>query len=128
MADLWPWVVLAGLGAFHGLSPASGWMLAAACGMRAGDVRQAWRALLPIGIGHAASIAAVAWAFAQGLSMNRTRLHAVAGALLVGAASLRLLRGSGRRTAVDKPTGHGGVLLWSFLMTTTQGAALMLVP
>ncbi|HEU5293577.1 MAG TPA: hypothetical protein VFU71_02195, partial [Burkholderiaceae bacterium] len=74
MADLWPWLVVAGLGALHGLSPATGWMFAAACGVRAGDGRQAWRALLPIALGHAASIALVACAFAHGLSIDRARL------------------------------------------------------
>jgi hypothetical protein len=29
MANLWPWLAIAGLGALHGLSPATGWMFAA---------------------------------------------------------------------------------------------------
>ena len=96
MANLWPWLAIAGLGALHGLSPANGWMFAAACGVRAGDGAQARRALLPIAAGHAASIAVVACAFAQGLSMDRALVQGLAGALLVGAASYRLLRGAGR--------------------------------
>ena len=30
---LWPWVALAGLGAFHGLNPAMGWLFAVALGL-----------------------------------------------------------------------------------------------
>jgi hypothetical protein len=128
MASLWPWLAIAGLGAFHGLSPANGWMFAAACGLRTGDGAQARRALLPIAIGHAASIAVVACAVAQGLSMDRTLLQGLAGALLIGAASYRLLRGAGQRTPISPQTGHAGIAIWSSLMATAHGAGLMLVP
>ena len=37
MAALWPWLAIAALGALHGLSPANGWLLAAACGVHARD-------------------------------------------------------------------------------------------
>ena len=128
MANLWPWLAIAGLGAFHGLSPASGWMFAAACGVRARDGAQVRRALLAIAIGHAVSVAVVACAFAQGMSMDRTLVQGLAGALLVGAASYRLLRGAGQRTPISTQAGHAGIAFWSFLMATAHGAGLMLVP
>ncbi len=34
MNELWPWILLAGLGAFHGLNPAMGWLFAVALGMQ----------------------------------------------------------------------------------------------
>jgi hypothetical protein len=126
MTDLLPWLAIAGLGTVHGLSPATGWMFAAAWGVRAGN-RQVRRALLPVGLGHAASIAVVAWAFAQGLSMDRALVGNLAGALLVGAAAYRLLR-RGHCTAISTQAGHAGIALWSFLMATAHGAGLMLVP
>ena len=95
MATLWPWLVVAGLGALHRLNPANGWMFAASWGVRARDGVQVRRALLPVGIGHIASVAIVACAFAQGMSMDRTLVQGLAGALLIGAASIRLLRGAG---------------------------------
>ena len=133
MANLWPWLAVAGLGALHGLSPANGWMFAAACGVRARDGAQARRALLPIGIGHAASVAIVACAFAQGMAMDRRLVQFVAGALLVGVAAVRLLRGAfngdGRLLAASRTyASHAGIALWSFLMATAHGAGLMLVP
>jgi hypothetical protein len=126
MANLWPWLAIAGLGAFHGLSPANGWMFAAAWGVRAGGGSQARRALLPIAIGHAASVAVVAYAFAQGLSMDRALVRDLAGGLLVGAASYRLLRLP--CATLSAQAGHAGIALWSFLMATAHGAGLMLVP
>jgi hypothetical protein len=103
-------------------------MFAAACGVRARDGAQARRALLPIGIGHVASVAIVACVFAQGMSMDRTRVQYLAGALLLGAAAYRLLRGAGRCAPISTQAGHAGIALWSFLMATAHGAGMMLVP
>lgn len=127
MATLWPWLAIAGLGALHGLSPANGWMFAAACGVRAGGAAQARRALLPIAFGHAASVAAVAYAVAQGVSMDRALVQSLAGALLVVVAACRLLGGARQHTSRTQ-TGHVGIAFWSFLMATSHGAGLMLVP
>ena len=33
MSEAWPWLTLAGLGAFHGLNPAMGWLFAVALGL-----------------------------------------------------------------------------------------------
>lgn len=128
MADLWPWLAIAGLGALHGLSPATGWMFAAAWGVSTGDVAQARHALLPIAIGHAASVAAVACAFAQGLPMDRAWAQNLAGALLLGAAAYRVLRGATHGQAISARAGHAAIALWSFLMATAHGAGLMLLP
>lgn len=128
MGSLWPWLAVAGLGALHGLNPASGWMFAAAWGLRAGDERKAWRALLPIAIGHAAAVAVVASIFAMGMWMERALFQMVAGALFIAVASYRLLRGNRRRTPHSGSADHAGAALWSFLIATTHGAGLMLVP
>lgn len=126
MTSLWPWLAVAGLGALHGLSPATGWMFAAACGVR--DRSQVWRALLPIAIGHILSIAIVAYAFAQGLQMERGRVQGVAGALLLGVAAYRCLRGARSPATQRANAGRAGIALWSFLMATMHGSGLMLVP
>jgi hypothetical protein len=128
MADLWPWIAVAGLGALHGLSPVTGWMFAVARGVQAHDGSQVGRALLPIAIGHAASIAAVAWVVARGISIDRTLVQGLAGALLACIASYRMLCGTRPRAPISTRAGHGGIALWSFLMATAHGAGLMLVP
>ena len=124
--SLWPWLAVAGVGALHGLNPASGWMWAAAWGLRSRDRAQALRALLPIAIGHAASVALVVAAVAFGVAMDRGVLQVLAGGLLVVAATLHL---SGRTPkATRAPAGRAGLALWSFMMSTAHGAGLMLVP
>ena len=75
------------------LEPGQWLGLATACGVRAGSAGAARRALWPIAIGHAASIAIVACAVARGIAMDRALVQCLAGVLLVGAASVRLLRG-----------------------------------
>jgi len=126
MANLWPWLVVAGVGALHGLNPATGWMWAAAWGVRSRDRTQALRALVPIAIGHAASVALVAAAVAFGLSMDRVVLQISAGVLIVVFAALHL--SSRTPGAARAPAGHAGMALWSFMMSTVHGAGLMLVP
>jgi hypothetical protein len=124
--SLWPWLAIAGVGAVHGLNPASGWVWAAAWGMRSGDRAQALRALLPIAIGHAASVALVAAAVAFGVAMDRGLLQVLAGGLLAVAVALHL---SGRTPkAARAPAGRAGLALGSFMMSTAHGAGLMLVP
>jgi len=127
MDSLWPWLAIAGLGALHGLSPSSGWMFAAAWGLRERDGASAWRALPPIAIGHGASIAVVAFVLARGVAMDRGLFQLIAGALLVGAALHCLRRGAGSRSVGD-PAGQAGMALWSFFMASAQGAGLMLLP
>ena len=53
--------------------------------------------------------------------------QSLAGALLVGAASYRLVRGA-EPWAPRARSRHAGIALWSFLMATAHGAGLMLVP
>lgn len=126
MASLWPWLAVAGMGVLHGLNPTTGWMFAAAWGLRSHDRAQALRALWPIGVGHVASVALVVIAVAFGLSMDRGLLQWLAGGLFAAVALVHL---SGRLPAMARaPAGHAGLALWSFMMSTAHGAGLMLVP
>ena len=129
MAELWAWLAIAGAGALHGLSPATGWMLAAACGVHARDEAQARRALRPIAVGQVASMGVLAWAVSQGLSIDRALMRDLAVVLLVAAASWLAVRGTASPPNRIGPGARGaGLALWSFLMASAQGAGLMLVP
>lgn len=126
MMNLWPWLAVAGIGALHGLNPATGWMFAAAWGVRSRDRSQALRALVPIGAGHAVSVVLVASAVALGLAMDRIVFQVLAGVLLVLVVMYHLSHRKDKRSAM--PAGHAGLALWSFMMSTGHGAGLMLVP
>ncbi len=126
MATLWPWLVVAGVGALHGLNPATGWAFAAACGIRSHDRTQVLRALTPIAAGHAMSVALVAAAVALGATADSVRQQVLAGALLLAGAILYFARGS--HASVRARCGRTGLAVWSFVSSTVHGAGLMLVP
>ena len=126
MASAWPWLAIAGAGALHGLNPASGWLLAATRGVRARDRTQALRAMLPLALGHATSLALVAGAFAFGRALDRTVLQVGAGALLLAAVVLHFVRRAAPRWRA--PAGSAALALWSFIVSTAHGAGWMLVP
>ncbi len=62
MTDISPWLILIALGAFHGLNPAMGWLFAVALGLLPKSRRVVLVSLIPIALGHAASIAVVVYA------------------------------------------------------------------
>jgi hypothetical protein len=124
-----PWLALAGLGAFHGLNPAMGWLFAVALGLHRKSRRVVYLSLVPIALGHALSIAVVVAAVvALGFVFDHRLLERLAGAMLLGFALYFALWGHRHRVRVGLQTGMVGLGLWSFLMATGHGAGLMLVP
>ncbi|MCA0297969.1 MAG: hypothetical protein LCH68_03035 [Proteobacteria bacterium] len=124
----WPWLAVAGLGALHGLNPANGWLFAAASATHSGDARDVRRALLPIALGHALSVALVVVVVIQGIRLPQQHLLALAGSGLLAFAAWRLVahpRAAARHAA---PRSHAGLAAWSCLMGTAHGSGLMLVP
>ena len=122
------WAAVVAIGVYHGLNPAMGWPLAVANGMgqkRGAAVFATW---VPLGAGHLLAMALVLVPFALLAWMvqwNREiRIGAGALVLLFGASRL-LLRRHPRWLARIRPTQ---LALWSFLMATAHGAALMLLP
>jgi len=121
--------MLAGLGAFHGLNPAMGWLFAVALGLHRESRRVVWLSLLPIALGHAASVAVVVAAVvALGTIIDHEALQRLAGLLLLGWAASHAVFGHRHRVRVGMQTGLAGLGAWSFLMATSHGAGLMLVP
>jgi len=129
MTEAWPWLALAGLGAFHGINPAMGWLFAVALGLHRGRLGAVMAALPPIALGHALSIALVAGAVvALGVTIEGRWIYRGAGLLLIGWAAWHQLYGHRHRVRVGMTAGFAGLLLWSFLMATAHGAGLMILP
>jgi hypothetical protein len=127
--ELWPWLALAGLGLFHGINPAMGWLFAVALGLHRGSRRVVLMSLVPIALGHGAAVAAVLLAvLALGLILDHAMLMRAAAVLLIGWALWHAIYGHRQRLHVGMQTGLAGLALWSFLMATAHGAGLMLVP
>src|SRR5262249_24401795 len=122
---LWPWAVLAGLGAFHGLNPAMGWLFAVALGLHSQRRGPGYLSLLPISLGHHLAIALAGMAFVwAGLMVDARALGTGAGVLLVAWAAYHWRYGHRHRVRIGMQTGLAGLALWSFLMATAHGAGL----
>ena len=129
MTGIWPWLALAGLGAFHVLNPGMGWLFAVALGMHRNDGRVVWLSVAPIAFGHALSIAVVAAAFIWiGLLVDARALRIACGVALIGWALYHWRYGHRHRVRFGMQTGLIGLAAWSFLMATAHGAGLMLWP
>lgn len=124
-----PWLALAGLGAFHGVNPAMGWLFAVALGMHRRSRRIVWLALVPIALGHALSVGlVVALVVGFGTLVDVRSIEVAGGLVLIGWALWHWRYGHRHRVRIGMTTGLSGLGLWSFLMATTHGAGLMLVP
>jgi hypothetical protein len=129
MDSSWPWVLLAGLGAYHGLNPAMGWLFAVALGLHRGSRSVVLQSLIPIALGHTTSIALAAGAaVALGLVVSEMPLRLIAGGVLILWGLYHTLFGRRHRAHIGMQAGFAGLFLWSFLMAGAHGAGLMLVP
>jgi hypothetical protein len=125
-AMLWLGVVV--VGAYHGLNPAMGWPLAVANGLTAKRGAAVLVTFVPLGAGHllAMALVLVPFAMASWLMTWGREIRIGAGVLVVlfGLSSL-FYRQHPRWMMRVRPTQ---LLLWSMLMATAHGAALMLLP
>ena len=129
MSALWPWLTLAGLGAFHGINPAMGWLFAVALGLHRRSRAVVLAALVPIALGHALAVATVALAVVLlGVVVDQRAVRIAAATLLIGWALYHWLYGARHRARFGMQVGLLGLAAWSFLMATSHGAGLMLVP
>jgi hypothetical protein len=125
---LWPWLTIIGLGAWHGLNPAMGWLFAVALGLQRKSRGAVFQALLPIGIGHALAMLLVAVpALWLGSLIPLHWLQLGGGSLLAGFGAYKIFRAR-HPTWVGMRVGFWDLALWSGLMATAHGAGLMLVP
>ena len=133
MSELWrepgPWLAVALLGAFHGINPAMGWLFAVALGLQRRSRRVMLWSLLPLAVGHEASVAAVVLAGAlAGMAVPPDLLRPVAAVALIAFGAYKLLRPRSHPRWVGMRVSPWDLVLWSFLMATAHGAGLMLLP
>ena len=123
------WATLAVLGVYHGVNPAMGWLFAVNRGMQERSRRAVFRSLVPIAIGHEASIALVAvLVLLLSTSTDPIALRVGAATVLVAFGIFRFVkpRAHFRWTSMRVTDRELGV--WSFLMSSAHGAGLMVAP
>lgn len=127
-SEAWPWLALLGLGAYHGLNPGMGWLFAVALGLQEKSRNAVLRAMPPIALGHALSIAIVVLVLGLAqASIPQKPLKYASAAILFAFGLYRLIR-SRHPKWVGMRVGFRDLTLWSFLMASAHGAGLMLVP
>jgi hypothetical protein len=125
MTDLLP---LLALGAGHGINPAMGWLFAVALGLQRESRAAVWGALGPLAVGHALAIAATLLvAGIIGMVVPLELLRWATAVLLVGLGGYRLVRSRHIRFGGMQVDARE-LALWSFLMASSHGAGLMVLP
>ncbi|HLW55323.1 MAG TPA: hypothetical protein VKW06_21015 [Candidatus Angelobacter sp.] len=124
---MWPWLLF-GLGAYHGLNPAMGWLFAVSLGLQEKDGKAVVKSIWPLGIGHLASVGlVVAVAQMAQLALPLRTVRVVAAVALIAFGLYRLVRRRHPRW-VGMRVGSRDLTLWSFIMASAHGAGLMLLP
>jgi hypothetical protein len=128
VSDFWPWLAVFGLGLFHGINPAMGWLFAVALGLQDQNRAAVFRALPPMVLGHALSIGIIiAAVLLARVSVPPWPLKIAAAAILFAFGLYRLFRAR-HPNWVGMRVSFGDLTLWSFVMASAHGAGLMLVP
>ncbi len=123
------WALMIGFGAYHGLNPGMGWLFALALGLQQKNERAIWQSLLPISIGHAASIILVAaLILAAGHLISTAALRFITAAVLLGFGVTKLFTYYRHPRWVGMRVGMRDLFFWSFLMAAAHGAGLMVAP
>jgi hypothetical protein len=123
---LWGAVALSGL--YHGANPGMGWPLAVSAAMMERRGAALPKAVAALGVGHflAMLVILVPFSMMTALVAWQQQIRIAAGALVIGfGAFLLLYRRHPRLLARVAPRR---LALWSLLIATAHGAALMLVP
>lgn len=116
------------LGAFHGINPGMGWLFAVALAMQENRPSAVWKALVPLGLGHAAAIAVVVLAATlAGIVVPMPLLRWPIAVALIALGVRHLSRHRHPRWGSMR-IGMAGLTLWSFLIATAHGAGLMVLP
>ena len=122
------WLGVVAIGAYHGLNPAMGWPLAVANGMTQKRDAAVFATFVPLGLGHLLAMVLVLVPFAL-----LTWLLTWSREIRIGAGMLVVLFGVSRLVLRRHPrwlmrVRPAQLMLWSLLMATAHGAALMLLP
>ena len=129
MEQAWPWILMALLGAYHGLNPAMGWLFAVALGMQERDRGAVVRALPAIALGHELAIGVVVVVvLGLGLLTDPSALHLGAGVALIAFGIFRFAKPRAHPRWVRARVNRRELTWWSFLMSSAHGAGLMVAP
>ena len=122
------WLMLLGMGIFHGINPGMGWLFAVGLGLQEQRRSAVWAALLPLALGHALAVGIAILIFALiGSMIPEGALKWGVAAVLFGFGVYRLFRSRHPRYGGMQMSARQ-LTVWSFLMASAHGAGLMVLP
>lgn len=123
------WLIITGLGAYHGLNPGMGWLFALSLGFQQQNERAVWKSLFPIAGGHALSIILVIIILMAGLRVvSFTVLQWITALILLIFGCYKLFNYYRHPKWVGLKVNYRDLFAWSFLMATAHGSGLMIAP
>lgn len=123
------WSAMIAFGAYHGLNPGMGWLFALALGLQQKSEQAIWKSMLPISVGHAASIVIMAVAvLAAGHLISTIVLRYITASLLLAFGVFKLFTYYRHPRWVGMRVGLRDLFVWSFIMAVAHGAGLMVAP
>ena len=126
--ELWAWIALCLLGAWHGINPAMGWLFAVALGLQRQTSKAVWQSLVPIAAGHLLSIGiVVALALIAGTAISLNYARIFVAVLLFVFGLYRLFLGKHPRFG-GMQVGFRDLTIWSLLTASAHGAGFMMLP
>lgn len=129
MNDLGPWILVALLGAYHGINPAMGWLFAVGLGLQDRDRGAVLRALPPIAVGHELALAvSVLLVLGIGVVADADTVRTVAAVALVAFGVFRFAKPRAHPRWTKMRVTRTELTWWSFLMSSAHGAGLIIAP
>lgn len=123
------WLVIIGLGAYHGLNPGMGWLFALSLGLQQQSEKAIGFSLFPIAGGHALSVGLVSIILLAGLQfVSSTTLQRITAIILFIFGIYKLFNYYRHPRWVGMKVGMRDLFVWSFLMATAHGSGLMVAP
>ena len=116
------------LGLYHGINPGMGWLFSVSIAMQKESTSKIFISHIPIALGHLASLAVTIFIYyliSDYVSQKTTKI--IFGLALIGFGAYKLLK-KGHFNWVKMNVTNFDLFLWSFLMASSHGAGLMLIP
>ena len=121
-------LLLFGLGLYHGINPAMGWLLATSLGIQRKSVKALFVALAALTLGHLLAVALAVFGFMEVRKIIPGPVLGWGVALLLLSFGVYHLWKKGHAAWLGMRSSYVAVAVWSFLIATAHGAGVMLLP
>ena len=116
------------LGVYHGINPGMGWLFSVSIAMQKESTRKIFTSQIPIAVGHLASLIvtlAIFETLKNIIPIHYTKIFFASVLIIFGAYKIY---DRAHMNWVKMNVGNIDLVIWSFLMASSHGAGLMLIP